>query len=160
MDQTININTMSFPEKKSLSESGSQNGLLTLNADSLIDILKDCEREFPSEACGFLFGKDQQIKEIQVVNNVHPGSQLRRFQISPSDFMKAEKHALKKELDLIGIYHSHPNHPARPSETDRVNALPGLSYVIVSVIDGKAKVISSWTLNQDRKFDFEPLELK
>src|SRR5687768_1837602 len=101
-------------------------------------LLQDAVQAFPDECCGFLFGKEdangrRAITEIQVVVNAKEGDKRRRFAIAPLDYIKAEQFADEKGLQLLGVYHSHPNHPAIPSEHDRVAAQPFFSYVIVSV---------------------------
>ena len=77
------------------------------------------------------------ISKILEVNNAKAGDKKRRFEISGKDYMQAEKFALDNDVLLLGIYHSHPNHPAIPSEHDRVAALPYFSYVILSVTPGQ-----------------------
>ena len=71
--------------------------------------------------------------------------------------MQAERYAADQDLDLLGVYHSHPNHPAIPSEHDRIAAQPFFSYVIVSVRDGIIDHTRSWRLNDASQFDEEPL---
>ena len=115
---------------------------------------------FPEECCGFLFGNEQAdgtrtISKIQVVNNAKQGDKRRRFEISPKDYMKAEKFALENDVVLLGIYHSHPNHPAIPSEHDRVAAQPWFSYIIISVMQGQFDHIRSWRLNEASQFEEE-----
>ena len=77
---------------------------------------------FPDECCGFLLGVEHSdgtriISKIKEVDNARPGDKRRRFEISGRDYMQAEKFALENDLALLGVYHSHPNHPAIPSET-------------------------------------------
>ena len=62
------------------------------------------------------------------------------------------------ELDLLGVYHSHPDHPSQPSEHDLRSAVPGFSYIIVEVRNGRPMTLRSWTLNNERRFDEEPVE--
>jgi proteasome lid subunit RPN8/RPN11 len=115
---------------------------------------------FPDECCGFLFGREltdgsRLISIIREVNNAKAGDKKRRFEISPMDYMQAEIFALENEIQLLGIYHSHPNHPAIPSEFDRVAAQPFFSYIIVSVIQGETDHIRSWRLNETSQFEEE-----
>ncbi|HEV3222231.1 MAG TPA: M67 family metallopeptidase [Puia sp.] len=115
---------------------------------------------FPDECCGFLFGTEQTdgtriISKIWVVDNVKPGDKRRRFEISSKDYMQAEREALENDVLLLGIYHSHPNHPAIPSEHDRVAAQPWFSYLIISVIQGQFDHIRSWRLNETSQFEEE-----
>jgi proteasome lid subunit RPN8/RPN11 len=115
---------------------------------------------FPDECCGFLYGTEspdgtRTISTIREVNNAKPGDKKRRFEITGKDYMQAEQFALDNDLRLLGIYHSHPNHPAIPSEHDRVAAQPYFSYVIISVKDGKIDHIRSWLLNEISQFEEE-----
>ena len=115
---------------------------------------------FPDECCGFLYGQEQEdgtriISVIRQVDNTKPGDKRRRFEITPKDYMQAEEFALENNLSLLGIYHSHPGHPAIPSEHDRVAAQPYFSYVIISVVQGNIDHIRSWRLNDDSRFEEE-----
>ena len=122
---------------------------------------------FPDECCGFLFGIEQSdgtriISKIENVDNAREGDKRRRFEITGRDYMLAEKFALENDLLLLGIYHSHPNHPAIPSEHDRVAAQPYFSYIIVSVMQGNIDHIRSWQLNDNSQFEeenFSPVHL-
>ncbi|GAA5522227.1 M67 family metallopeptidase [Aliifodinibius salicampi] len=123
------------------------------------------EADYPNECCGFFYGQDQegeirQVQFVQQVDNAKEGDQSRRFQIDPNDYRKAEKYAIDHDLDLLGVYHSHPDHPAEPSEHDRKVAMPWFSYVIVSVQNGKAAATRSWRLNDERQFDEETISEK
>ncbi|MTI30195.1 M67 family metallopeptidase, partial [Xanthovirga aplysinae] len=109
----------------------------------------------PNECCGFLFGKDGSIRVIEEaipVKNVKEGDQRRRFQIDALDYMKAEKYALQNGIQFLGIYHSHPDHPAEPSIHDLKQAVPFFSYIIASVYKRKLKEVTSWRLNEDHMF--------
>lgn len=125
-------------------------------------MLDDTVHSFPDECCGFLFGEEQGetriFKDILVVNNAKEGDKRRRFEITPKDYLRAEQYALKNGLNLLSVYHSHPKHPAIPSEHDRVAALPYFSYVIVSVFEHGPDHVRSWRLNDERQFEEEALE--
>ena len=135
--------------------------MLTIEPLPLELIIADAVQTFPHECCGFLFGhekgNERYVTAIQAVHNVSDEDQRRRFRIEPRDYMKAERYADETQTTLLGIYHSHPNHPAVPSETDRVAAQPFFSYVIVSVMDGEPAAVRSWRLNDDAQFDEELL---
>jgi len=124
-------------------------------------MIADAIKTFPDECCGFLFGvekeSDRIVTDILIVTNAKEGDKRRRFQISPRDYMKAEQYADENNLYLLGIYHSHPNHPAIPSEHDRLAAQPWFSYVIISVLERKVGLIRSWRLNEDNQFEEEKL---
>ena len=120
---------------------------------------EDAEAAFPDECCGFLFGNERNgirnIEDILPVMNAKEGDKKRRFEIAPLDYLRAERYAEERSLLLFSIYHSHPNHPAVPSEHDRVAAQPYFSYVIVSVMDGKQADTRSWILNDQQQFEEE-----
>ncbi len=83
----------------------------------------------------------------------------RRYWIDPEMMLKVQKQARDRNLDIIGVYHSHPEHPAIPSECDRRLAWPVYSYVIVSVKAGETETFLSWRLNDDRQFRSEPVKI-
>ena len=111
-------------------------------------------RDYPHECCGVLFGRQEDsgkvVTETRALNNAREDSKHNRFMISPHDMLESEQYARQKGLELLGFYHSHPDHPARPSEYDRVHAWPWWSYVIVSVQKGLAADLTSWVLAEDR----------
>lgn len=122
-------------------------------------MLHDASQAFPDECCGFLFGTEKGdlrfLTDILVVNNAKEGDKRRRFEIAPKDYLKAEQYAFDRNLTLLSVYHSHPSHPAIPSEHDRVAAQPYFSYLIVSVYDRGRTNVRSWRLNDDQKFEEE-----
>lgn len=117
---------------------------------------------FPNECCGFFFGHeisgDRIVQEVMPVENSKEGDQRRRFSIDPKSYMDAEKHALAMDMSLLGVYHSHPSHPAIPSEHDLKQAMPWFSYIILSVEKEAVKNTTSWQLNEERKFENETLK--
>ena len=127
---------------------------LILDEEILNSMKEHATETFPDECCGFMFGniKDGNvfIENTNIVENLHPDHKARRFLITPDDYMKAEKYADDNNLTLVGVYHSHPNHPAIPSETDRQAALPGFSYIIFSVLDEVVADVTAWELADDR----------
>ena len=125
-------------------------------------MIEDAVGTFPDECCGFLFGREETdgtrlILDILAVDNSKEGDKRRRFEISPLDYMTAEQHALDHDWTLLGVYHSHPKHPAIPSEHDRKAAQPFFSYVIVSVMSNDDITVRSWLLNDDQQFDEEKI---
>ncbi|MDQ3016194.1 MAG: M67 family metallopeptidase [Bacteroidota bacterium] len=116
----------------------------------LTQIQKHLESAYPFEACGFLLGSDKSRKryvtEIIEVENKSIENQKRRFVIDPLEYMKAEKYALRQGLQLLGIYHSHPDHPAIPSLHDLEFAQPYFSYFISSIQQGTHSETKSFRL--------------
>ena len=120
---------------------------------------------YPNECCGILVGRDTKDAAgvtRRVVERLEPGKnvfaadeQYHRFSIDPLAQLRAEKAAEAEGKLVLGYYHSHPDHPARPSEYDREHAWPWYSYIIVSVMSGKPADMTSWRLNDDRQ-DYTP----
>ncbi|MDP9230424.1 MAG: M67 family metallopeptidase [Bacteroidota bacterium] len=125
------------------------------------EMINDALESFPDECCGFLFGIEKEnertIIEVLVVNNAKDGDKKRRFEISSKDYLKAEQFADDNNLQLLGVYHSHPDHPAIPSETDRIAAQPYFSYIIISVTNNKFLGMRSWQLNNKNQFEEEKI---
>lgn len=128
---------------------------IQIDEKAATSMYKHAKEAFPNECCGFLYGieKNERIINLAIpVANSKKGDQSRRFEISPFDYIKAEQFALDTGTQLLGIYHSHPNHPAIASEHDLKVAMPFFSYVIVSVMDGIIEDIKSWKLKDDERF--------
>jgi proteasome lid subunit RPN8/RPN11 len=113
---------------------------------------------YPHECCGALLGRDNDPREIlglfSLINR-RDDSPRNRFSVNAQDVLDAEKSARQQGLDVVGWYHSHPDHPARPSDYDRDHAWPWYSYVIVSVVQGQPQDMTSWRLNDNRE-QFSP----
>jgi proteasome lid subunit RPN8/RPN11 len=136
---------------------------LVVPAELLSRMRAHGEEMFPHECCGFMLGAavdgEQRIVEVRAQANERTESRENRFVISPGQFRDAEKRARAAGLLLVGIYHSHPDSPARPSEYDRDHAWPWFSYLIVSVRGGKAAETNAWRLRDDRS-GFDPVALE
>ena len=133
---------------------------------------------YPYECCGALLGRDsgevrgsdpakypvaaeREIVALYPLINRRDDSPRNRFSVTSADVMAAEKEARGHGLDVVGWYHSHPDHPARPSQYDRDHAWPWYSYIIVSVQNGAPQEMTSWRLNDDRqKFSLEGIEIR
>ena len=113
---------------------------------------------YPHECCGALIGRDGEVTATVPLPNTTEEGPRRRFLVRPSDYRQAESVADAAGAELLGFYHSHPDHPARPSQYDLDHAWPNFSYVIVSVMAGAAEDLRSWKLREDRSaFDEETL---
>ena len=133
---------------------------IIVSRDTLKTMFNHLESSYPNEGCGFLLGSDdepREITELYLVENGQGGDQRRRFTILPEDYRQAENYADTNNLTLLGVYHSHPDHPALPSEHDLRQAVPFFSYIIVSIEKGKMASISSWQLDEDGKFEEEKI---
>lgn len=127
---------------------------ILISPDLLARIYANGEQAFPDEGAGFLFGTDGGARRVTAVfdlpNIREDGARHNRFLISPQDYLRAELEAERLGLDVIGVFHSHPNSPNQASEYDREWAQPYFSYVITSVYAGKATGSRSWLLSEDR----------
>jgi proteasome lid subunit RPN8/RPN11 len=113
---------------------------------------------YPDECCGALIGRDGVVTAVYALPNTTEEGPRRRFLVRPGDYRAAEQQAREAGGDLLGFYHSHPDHPARPSQYDLDHAWPFFSYVIVSVQNGESRDMTSWRLREDRSaFDQEDL---
>lgn len=122
---------------------------------------------FPYEGCGLLLGRIENGNNVVVA--IHPAQNTwpiesekpERFRISSADMLQAELAAMNQDLELIGIFHSHPNHPPIASPRDLAWATwPGYSYLITEIRDGQPRLSRSWQLMADRtNFVEEPVEI-
>ena len=133
---------------------------LAISKELLDQIHAHGEKAYPEEGAGFLMGKDGQVEHIlRLENSREDGARHNRFLIGPEEYLKAELMADKLGLSLIGVFHSHPDHPNRPSDYDREWAQPFFSYIITTVNGGKAIESRSWKLVEDRsQFEEETIE--
>ncbi len=133
-------------------------------APRLLDaVRRHAEEAYPRECCGFLIGFDhegeREIVSVTPADNAETGSPTGRYLVAPEHYFKAECDAARRGLAVTGFYHSHPGAEPVPSEADRAGALPGVSYLIVSVIQGRAAGVRSWALDAgSRRFAPEPLD--
>jgi proteasome lid subunit RPN8/RPN11 len=113
---------------------------------------------YPHECCGALIGREGSVTDAFALPNTTEEGPRRRFLVRPADYKEAERRAAAIGAELLGFYHSHPDHPASPSQYDLDHAWPFFSYVIVSVRDSGAGEMTSWRLRDDRSaFDPEHL---
>jgi proteasome lid subunit RPN8/RPN11 len=113
---------------------------------------------YPNECCGALIGRDGLVISTYALPNTTEEGPRRRFLVRPEDYREAERRATEAGGELLGFYHSHPDHPARPSQYDLDHAWPFFSYIIVSVLAGVPGDMTSWRLQEDRSaFDQEDL---
>ena len=136
--------------------------MLVVSSQLIDKINAHLEEAYPEEGAGFLIGTDGEVKEILALSNAREDeARHNRFLITPEDYLKAEMKAMELGVDLIGVFHSHPDCPNVPSEYDREWAQPFFSYVISRVDQGKAVSHRSWKLLEDRtKYEEEEIEIK
>src|SRR6184192_2126680 len=122
------------------------------------EIRRHGEDTYPHECCGALVGREGRVAAAVALPNTTEEGPRRRFLVRPSDYVLAERRASELGGELLGFYHSHPDHPARPSQYDLDHAWPTFAYVIVSVASGAAGDMTVWWLKEDRS-SFEEGEL-
>ena len=127
---------------------------------SVVDaIARHGAEAYPNECCGALIEINGDVVDAWALPNTTQEGARRRFLVSPSDYRAAEARADAIGGTLAGYYHSHPDHPARPSQHDLDHAWPNLSYVIISVAAGVPGAITCWRLRDDRSsFDQKDLQ--
>ncbi|MER3403716.1 MAG: hypothetical protein C4336_09650 [Armatimonadota bacterium] len=123
------------------------------------------QQDYPDECCGALLGTEagdsRTVLQIVRLANERTDQRERRFFVSPEQVLQVERQAHRERLLLLGFYHSHPDHPAIPSEYDLQHALPWYSYLIVSVLAHRPEAIRSWRLREDRsQFDEETVSIE
>ena len=137
---------------------------LDVNEESMVEMKAHGEDTFPNECCGFFYGEEKDdVRWVTIAKriiNVKEGDRRRRFEISGKDYLGAERFATQEGLTLLGIYHSHPLHPAIPSKHDLEVAMPWFSYIILSVEPSGFHHVRSWQLNESREFEEETIKHK
>lgn len=140
--------------------------MITITDDLLARIHDQCRSAYPEEGCGALLGSFPQgdgartvVDIVAIVSSREAEEQYHRFRIDPLDYQRTDEDAARRGLDVVGFYHSHPDHPAVPSDYDRDHAFPGLSYIVVATAGGRAGQgegavdvprSTSWELTPDR----------
>ena len=108
------------------------------------------EETYPHECCGALVGRGDVVTDTVALPNTTDEGPRRRFLVRPSDYRLAEQRATELGGELLGFYHSHPDHPAKPSQYDLDHAWPTFAYIIVAVASGKSQDMTVWYLKEDR----------
>ena len=134
--------------------------MIRLGAGLYEEIVRHAEEEYPRECCGLLVGRIEDGGRTRVVELTHPventfedeGEHYHRMAINPLDYARAERTHAARGLGVVGNYHSHPDHPAVPSRFDleHLAPWPTMSYIVVSVVEGRAGEVRSWELEPDR----------
>ena len=141
---------------------------LTISQALLDAVRAHGEETYPHECCGILLGRaaegDNQVVDLMRAGNTRTDSAHNRYNIAPQELIRAQREGRQRGLDIVGFYHSHPDHPAQWSVTDLAEAhWFGCSYVITAVAGGKAEVTNSFLLTgtgeDDKAFTAQPLNL-
>jgi proteasome lid subunit RPN8/RPN11 len=127
---------------------------ISIPDDAIARMGEECARGYPEECCGALLGDasaaDRAVVSILPIVNERSNERQTRYLIGPEEYREADTRAREEGLDIIGFYHSHPDHPAVPSTFDRDHAWPWYIYVIVPVKQGEAGRPRAWRLKDDR----------
>jgi proteasome lid subunit RPN8/RPN11 len=119
---------------------------------------------YPKEACGALVGRGRDVHRVAPLENRETEKPQVRYAIDPKDLVSLDREARGQGLEIVGYFHSHPDHPARPSETDRQRAAESLSdgvyHIVVGVEAGQRTNPTAWVFREAAgAFEPEPLEV-
>jgi proteasome lid subunit RPN8/RPN11 len=133
---------------------------LEIDPALLSQIHEHGQTAYPEEAAGMLLGKvdgerKQVLQLLELTNAREDTARHNRYLLTVEDYLRAEQEATRQGLEVVGVYHSHPDHPNRPSDFDREWAMPWFSYLITSVKQGQALGSRAWQLVDDRSHFFE-----
>ncbi|MEJ2412219.1 MAG: M67 family metallopeptidase [Anaerolineales bacterium] len=136
---------------------------IIISEDILKRIHNHGENAYPEEGAGLMLGSvkdgNRQVKDLLFLDNAREdGARHNRYLITAEDMLRGEREAEHRDLSIIGIFHSHPDHPSQPSEFDREYALPWYSYLITRIEKGQALESRCWRLMEDRS-GFDPEEI-
>ncbi len=159
---------MSFSEGIDSAKTARSGQMLIIGDEALQEMTAHAEEGYPHEVCGLLLGEVDAASSLRRVHEASRAKNLNleranaRYELDPTDYLRIDAQARQRGLSVVGVYHSHPDHPARPSETDQVGAAEiwetaqSWSYLILAVIAGKVTSWRSWVL-RDRTFHEELL---
>jgi len=134
---------------------------VSLSKEVLEAIHRHGESTYPEEGAGFLLGNGGSVSRIHALKNAREDQARRnRYLVTPEDYLRVEQLAIALGLEIVGVFHSHPDHPCHPSEYDREWAQPFFVYMITSVRSGAAVESRAWKLSEDRtKFNEQIVQI-
>ncbi len=162
---------MSFSEGIDSAKTARSGQMLIIGDEALQEMTAHTEEGYPQEVCGLLLGEADTASSLRRVHQAKPARNLdreragNRYELDSNDYLHIDAEARQRGLSVVGIYHSHPDHAAQPSQTDRLSAVElwetaeSWSYVILAVSAGKVTSWKSWIL-RDRTFHEEELHLR
>ncbi len=139
--------------------------MISLSRSCVTELFAHLETHYPHEACGVFIGKagaagePAEITAVKAVANLNTERAHDRYEMDPKGQLAAEKEARALGESILGIWHSHPDHPARPSQTDLDRAWPRYAYMIVAIQKGKASEWTTWELDETEKA-FRPVVVR
>ena len=135
--------------------------MIAISPELLDEIRAHGRDTYPEECCGGLLGlrgEPAKVSRVERIDNVRDVERARRYEVSPQDYLRLERLAAEGGVELLGFYHSHPDHPAAPSAYDREHAFPFFHYLVCAVASGRPGEITAWVLSEDRgEFGQEPI---
>ena len=137
--------------------------MLIISKDTYDSIIEHAKKSYPHECCGVLLGSTADSKKVvraKAVENINKQRAKDRYEIDPRELLAVEKEARREGLEVMGFYHSHPDHPPRPSKFDRERGWPEYSYIIVAVSGSGETELKSWTFHsEDEPFREEEVRI-
>jgi proteasome lid subunit RPN8/RPN11 len=128
--------------------------MIEIESKPWLDMVAHAERTYPNECCGAMLGRIAGAQKLVIdavaLENAFSGEQAERYELRPEDLLAADKAARERGLDLIGIFHSHPDCDAYFSETDLKNSCPWYSFVVLSIKNGKFDHANSFLPDMDQ----------
>ena len=133
--------------------------MLEIEKTLLEEVYNHGIKTYPDECCGIMLGtiagENRTVKKIFPAENLNKERSKDRYELNQKDFLRADREAQSLDLEIVGIYHSHPDHPSKASETDRQKAHESYSYLIVAIHQGKFYSKNSWVLDSEKQFHEE-----
>ncbi len=137
--------------------------MIIITEENLDKIRIFAKEAYPHECCGLLVGKsngaEKRVIEVHPLTNMNSERANDRYEVDPKEYMEIDRETATRKLSIIGIYHSHPDHPSKPSEFDANRAWEGYSYIIIAIAKGIDFEIKSWGFNESTK-TFSEEEIK
>jgi proteasome lid subunit RPN8/RPN11 len=128
--------------------------MIQIESEPWRQMLEHARATYPNECCGAMLGSidngGKVVKTALPLDNVSQGSQRERYELRPEDLLHAEREARRNQMDLVGIYHSHPDCGAYFSQTDLKNSCPWYSFVVLSIQKGEFDHANSWLPNPEQ----------
>lgn len=117
---------------------------LFMKKETYNKMVEHLKKAYPREGCGFLIGKANRVEDIRPAENISSQNPMRRYEISPEEFVKVEKELRNTGMEIIGFYHSHPDVGVYFSDTDKEFAWEGYYYVVVGINKGEEGDCGVW----------------
>ena len=128
--------------------------MIRIQAEPWASMVAHARKTYPNECCGAMLGttdgEKKVVSEAIALENAYEGAQAARYELRPEDLLAADKAARERGMDLIGIYHSHPDCDAYFSKTDLQNSCPWYSFVVLSIQKGEFHHANSWLPNVEQ----------